>query len=1154
MPFAKAIQIAALVLLLFKIPFVRAWPPTEEQKEKWKKIIHDGTNVELQQYVDELKACGEDIRQWFLIGTDDDNQKYRSLVRAAGLGASEPVQLLINHGADLQRNYDKPDDCQITPLVAACQRGHTEVVEKLLASGADVNAEALLFPPVFAAVIARQITTAHQLLQAGGNPSKLSLYGTSALHHAAEFGWLDFVLLLLEHGANVEGEDPDAPPDRLRKLIMRAYVRAERSKQAKEKGENILTGSPLNKAAVNGHIEIASELMKRGADVSKVEALGRAALQQIYPANSGISANFLQFYNPAAWETFTPKLQKKLKQLKLGYAPSTTPLINQGVLLVTLDIPPHIHLLDRSNHKVTRIEMFILTPDLIKVGETSERHKNVKHFILLTGVISSQRTPWIEFQFPEGQPDMLGLMAWAERLGARLDEVGYYLNAHHELILNDYSSDYGGTRYRDRKSARGSIAYSKGRGAPLYILDAKKGFIETTHEEEMAKLLAEMASGDGAFMEKAGEITSSTPLKQYWGDKKVPSDPVIIENTIKAMWQLQASGKPPIPYNLPIHDYIMEQLLDWHRPQLARLVNAALEDHPELKRKALEKGVNLFCLGCGGGEDVRVCHKSMRDQGYDVHVTGIERLRFLCWNAESECHSIRETTSFLCEDAHNSAGLIRQHRQKPEGITIVVAEDFLVQQVLPGPYSGLKILQQLIQPDIADMVVIGGVHHPLVNHRIASAAGWSVEGVRIYHSDSLTGYFAPPELNEGKTSSTPAFVLTRPDLESEWIRLQQKGLRRSTKVITDGVRFQFGQFMKTLDLSMAGLPNQGLNLFLDQKKSLDITQVDLSYAHLDEYQLDKTINLLLGFPSLVHVMVSGFEPWYEAFLQATKTTGRFKLVLRKDNQYRHELPALDPGTAKLLGQYKVIPNERVYAPEPGKVQSPPKNTPAWTADIDSGYLSPELLPTYQKQLLEILLSHNIQLQETTPDGLCFFHAMALQLHIHESELRAALYNHLVLNQQEIQISFPQFAGEQFTQLMAELLQGVWGDAGQAQLAAWVFNRRIILLYFHSQTGGVQVQVLNPDGSVQQSETLPEDFTGNDIVLTHNGQGHWLGAGGNAADTDLQQNNMALLHIQNPIAPPENWMQKLFLADIRYTPELFPRLIALLITAWQTNLK
>ena len=342
---------------------------------------------------------------------------------------------------------------------------------------------------------------------------------------------------------------------------------------------------------------------------------------------------------------------------------------------------------------------------------------------------------------------------------------------------------------------------------------------------------------------------------------------------------------------------------------------------------------------------------------------------------------------------------------------------------------------------------------------------------------------------------------------------------------------------------------------MDQKKSLDITQVDLSYTYLDKHQLDQTINLLLGFPKLVHVMVSGFEPWYESFLQAVKSIGRFKLVLRKDNQYRHELPTLDPSTAKLLGQYKTMPNERVYAPPlPDQIQSPPKSTPAWTEDIDSGYLSPELLPTYQKQLLDMLLGHNIQLQETTPDGLCFFHAMALQLHIHESELRAALYNHLAANQQEIQTNFPQFAGEQFTQLMAELLQGAWGDAGQAQLAAWVFNRRMILLYFHSQTGAVLVQVLNPDGSVQQSDSLPDDFTTNEIVLIHNGQGHWLAAGGSSVETDLQQNNMALLHIQNPIAPPESWMQNLSLAELRYTAGLFPQLIALLLTAWQMKFK
>ena len=655
-------------------------------------------------------------------------------------------------------------------------------------------------------------------------------------------------------------------------------------------------------------------------------------------------------------------------------------------------------------------------------------------------------------------------------------------------------------------------------------------------------------------MYKAGEVIRSTPLKRYWGSRKVPSEPVVVENTAQLIWNLRRWDQQPFPYYISIRDYIMEQLLDWHRPQLARVLYAALEDHPELKQKALTKGINLFCLGCGGGEDVRVFLRTMQDQGYDVHVTGIERLPFLCWNGISECNSIKETTRFLYADAHNSAEIIRQHRQKAEGVTIVVAEDFLVQQVLPGPYSGLKILHQLIQPDIADMVVVGGVHHPLLNQRIAENAGWSVQEVPVYHSDAVTPYLVRPELNQSTSISTPAFVLTRPgqDVESSW--LEQRALRRSTKISSDGKRLCGTQSMKTLDLSMSGLPNKGLELALEKGMNM-ISQIDLSYTCIAEGQLDTTINLLSGFPELVHVMVSGFEPWYGAFLEAVKSLGRFKLVLRKDNQYRHELPTLDPDTAKLLSQFKSIPNERVYAPSRQSVYLQVPSGPAWTTDINSGYLTTKLLTDYQEQLLEILDNHNIQLQETPADGLCFFHAVAQQLHIHESELRISLCNYLALNKAEIQTQFPQFSGARFNELTTELLQEAWGDAGQAQLISWVYNKRVILCYFHSQTGAVLIQILTPDGTVTQPDTLPHDVSPNDIILIHNGQGHWLAASSIQSGSDLHRSNAQRLPTQNVIASLESSLYKmLLLPEQRYSPEIFPGLIALLMTAWQMKFR
>jgi len=56
---------------------------------------------------------------------------------AAGLGRKEIVELLIAEGADVNAENDSGD----TPLHWAAMEGHTKVAELLITTGADVNAK-----------------------------------------------------------------------------------------------------------------------------------------------------------------------------------------------------------------------------------------------------------------------------------------------------------------------------------------------------------------------------------------------------------------------------------------------------------------------------------------------------------------------------------------------------------------------------------------------------------------------------------------------------------------------------------------------------------------------------------------------------------------------------------------------------------------------------------------------------------------------------------------------------------------------------------------------------------------------------------------------------------------------------------------------------
>jgi len=88
---------------------------------------------------------------------------------AAFFGNRESVEFLLNAGADMDRANTNPA-FPFVPLHSAMSAGHAEVVDLLLARGANVNA------------------------REGG--------GLTVLHEAAGLGNMDYVRKLLAHGAN----------------------------------------------------------------------------------------------------------------------------------------------------------------------------------------------------------------------------------------------------------------------------------------------------------------------------------------------------------------------------------------------------------------------------------------------------------------------------------------------------------------------------------------------------------------------------------------------------------------------------------------------------------------------------------------------------------------------------------------------------------------------------------------------------------------------------------------------------------------------------------------------------------------------------------------------------------------------------------------
>lgn len=1089
------------------------WPPSEEDKTRWKNLIQQGKTDELRQLIEALRIKGEDIVQWvnFNLGFHSGGS---FLIQVAKHGHIPIAQLLIDNGAEVnakghgytavhmavQNNHpemldfllgqgaqvDGENKITVTPLTQAAGKGHVGMVTSLLLHGASVQPRRSNGPlseaartgnteiirillerdamidgdismgggrPLERAAGAGHLEAVKQLLAAGAKINLQNYLQETALHSAAEHGHESVVRYLLEQGANIEGEDPEAAPLTEKEQMERGRVRETLWQDDDEEDRRFMFGSPMNRAAGNGHISIVALLLKHGADVRNVHGNARAALQQVYDPDTGVEANFHQYIVKGKsidvpTETFSTMpfsdwLTVQLDKMDTADLNNQAPgLINPAVLLITFNLPDSVNFRYKNGERIVRIESYVVSTDLTEKADHQKKSKKKYLRIMFTDE-KGRRTPYVISE--GGANEWLTIMRdRAALLGVKVDEV-----------FNDHDSP--------------------------------------------------MRSNDDS------------------NEKK---------------------------------------FMIWHRKILARLMMAALEDDQALKEWATRerriKGVQLYCLGCGYGEDMIEFQSTLQKAGIGSKVFGVEKdeqkgnkalvnsLVALAFNMEPSVKSLPIVLLHRVQDSIPEWCELKTEFNDP---IIVVAEEFFSRAVLKGAYEALHILQQLIQPDTADLVIIGGIYPPLVSERIASSIGWSVQQTDIYHSKEVSKCNALPDTGSTQKDCSSAFVLKRLSKEQQMESIYQRSLRRSV-----GLLSEYPPPFRTLDLSMFGLTLDALEYFLSHKENLKITQIDLSYSYIDEKQLPAVVNLLMGFPAAKFVMASGFEPWYPALVKAIEGQQRLKLVQRKDNKYRYELPSLDPDTAKLFGHYKTIPNQRVY--EPPKIQTPdPTTLRTPQEEQETGYLSPHLVSPYHQQMLQVLSTHNLQLHTTPADNLCFFHAVTMQLGMTTPDLQAVLINQLQFNQASVEAEFPAFAGEQFQILVSELQQGQWGNAGLARLLAWIFNKRVIILYFNSSSGQVSVQIYNPDGSgsetisTSDNSGLPEDLNEQDIILVHNGLGHWLAAFDAEAEINLAQHNSAVLN------PDGSMVQSLLQqAGQLYKPSIIPQLLALLMVTWNAKFK
>ena len=167
-----------------------------------------------------------------------------NLFEASAVGDLDRVTSLVAEDPDLTAElvnsyaYDG-----FTPLGLASFFGHSDIVEFLLAQGAEINVASknkMRVTPLHSAVASRHFGIAESLLAHGADVNAAQQDGYTPLHEAAQNGQMEMAELLLAHGANIDARKDDGQ-------------------------------TPLAVAMEHGHMEVADLLRRHGATESALD-------------------------------------------------------------------------------------------------------------------------------------------------------------------------------------------------------------------------------------------------------------------------------------------------------------------------------------------------------------------------------------------------------------------------------------------------------------------------------------------------------------------------------------------------------------------------------------------------------------------------------------------------------------------------------------------------------------------------------------------------------------------------------------------------------------------------------------------------------------------------------------------------------------------
>lgn len=188
---------------------------------------------------------------------------------AAAKNRADLVELLLDHGADVNVEVDAPIGRGSVPLDYAVARGFLPLCKLLIDRGADVEATYPSETTVLQiAAVFDQPAIARLLIENGAAPRTRNREGTSPLDDAAWRGFRDVAEVLVDAGADLNAR------------------------------HGRTGATPLNEAAFQGHEAVVELLLSRGADATIKDSAGRTPLENAVRGRHAGAARILLAHGP----------------------------------------------------------------------------------------------------------------------------------------------------------------------------------------------------------------------------------------------------------------------------------------------------------------------------------------------------------------------------------------------------------------------------------------------------------------------------------------------------------------------------------------------------------------------------------------------------------------------------------------------------------------------------------------------------------------------------------------------------------------------------------------------------------------------------------------------------------------------------------------